>query len=256
VLDGASLTALFTVRAADPSWHEVLCLVSGMLPSEFIAPALEVLAKTNPVLGAQCVQQLEARADASIGVEAVRHALTSMVLSPSSNADSLSRRDVVMAVQLLAATWPDEESTHVLFRVAATNSPGTATAIQEISTRWPDDDARALFIRLVQSVETCSDAAVIALASKWPDDTTRDTLKEVALLESPVCASAIFCLADKWCDDETRSFLVSLAVSPSIPASSFAVRAITTCWPDDRTRAVLMGIIQSGAAALKRQSDA
>jgi hypothetical protein len=249
VLDGASLTALFTVRAADPSWHEVLCLVSGMLPSEFIAPALEVLAKANPMLGAQCVQQLDTRADASVGVEAVRHALTCMVLSPSSNADSLSRRDLVVPIQLLAETWPDAESKHVLFRVAASNSPGADAAIHEISTRWPDDDARALLVKLVKSVGTCSDAVVNALASKWPDDATRDTLKEVALLESPSCASVIFCLADKWRDDETRSFLVSLAVSSTVPASSFAAQAIATCWPDDGTRAVLAGIVQSGAAA-------
>ena len=47
-MSGEELVELFRQRGKDPSWTEVLCLLSGMISTKHIAPCLDVLITEHP----------------------------------------------------------------------------------------------------------------------------------------------------------------------------------------------------------------
>ena len=172
----AQLVQLF-LRRADDSWHEVLQLLSGMLPSEVVYPCLEVLAQDERArkifrsLAARCLTQVEKRDEVGAAERFIRQELEAAV-----------RQDgYYLQIELLVQLWPDDRTRTLLEEAALRGHPSAGRAVRELAARWVDDRTRAVLEQVARNSGVAgSGPAVHVLSDRWKDDRTRGVLERIA----------------------------------------------------------------------------
>ena len=109
-LSDVGLRSLYLEHGVDPTWREVLCLTSGLLPSKRAGPPLQALAEEGmEPLAVQCVEQLRDRHDIDSVVDRV-HELAALYITQNCQATWL--------FELCVRLWPDDRSRAMLETVA------------------------------------------------------------------------------------------------------------------------------------------
>jgi HEAT repeat protein len=264
---------------ADETWHEVLCLLAGMIPGQFVAEILKwLLAQPDPdetsrhiLLAARCVGEVRKRGELGVAEEEILERTKGLIQLDVPN--ELERSDPMSmvyfhmrmtapirerALRLLCAVWLRANGTRTYLQ-ALTHHPYDDSAIpriavQELAEGWKDDlDTLPWLKALAQSDKNsgASATAIHELAGRWKDDPeTLPILKALAQsdkIDRGLQASAVQKLAAGWKDDpETLPILKALAQSAgSEKVRRSALQELTAGWKDDpETLPILKALTQ------------
>ena len=219
----------------DEVWHEVLCLLAGMLDPQFVAECLMWLLQQPDLqqccrhifLAARCVGEVRKRAELGTVDDTVRQAIAATIWFELNRNDELGpdvediARDVRnRAVALLASVWKTS-ATHDWLKDLALNDAHWAVrqaAMQALARGWRDDSETLPWLKDRARNDLNLDvrhAAVRELARSWRDDPeTLPLLKDCAQNDANwvIRHVAVRELARGWRDDaDVRAFLESLA---------------------------------------------
>ena len=252
-------TQVFGPHWPDETWHEVLCLVAGMIHPNALAGILEyLLARLDSeqscqhiFLAARCVGEVRRSSDLGKIAVAVKQQLTGLVKFDyryfyefwEDEADEV-RSIRTRAVGLRANVWStDPETTAWLKACAQTDEDGAVrqAAVDALARGWKDDlDTLPILKARAQTDEdgAVRRAAVDALARGWKDDPdTLPWLKARAQTDKDenVRQAAVQELARSWKDDpDTLLWLKARAQTGKRgPVRRAAVRALGRGWKDD-----------------------
>ena len=240
-LNDADLVSKFARCSQQASWEEILCLASGMVPSQRMGPCLDALVRVGKVeLAARCVDQLEDRFAAQSSVHMVWLAL--VVIAQSDEWEALE------AITSLAQGWKDDRTRELLIAIARSSKRGAGDAVRSLAQGWKNEQTRELLTAIAQSDMYAASEAVRSLAEEWKDDQTRKALTAIAQSDAVRAGDAVRSLAEVWKDNQTRELLAAIAQSDTQGAGD-AVRKLAEGWRDDETRQVLTAIAQSDTYA-------
>ena len=189
-LDLDGLIQVYREHWRDESWHEVLCLIAGMLKNaKFTGNILEYLIGedgesekfSNLFLAAQCVSEVKNRNDIADVVGKVRDRVKELTKYGNITRSRSEYYSIVypigkQAVAAVAATWKDDpETLPLLKQLAQSDDDGDVrnAAVQELARGWKDDpETLPILKQLAQSDErgNWGYVAVQELAWEWKDD--------------------------------------------------------------------------------------
>ena len=250
-IDSDWLVLLFQRRALEDTWHEVLVLVSGMLPSTALYACLEALMDAGEVyLAAECLQQFDVKERKVAAEKRLREALDPPSGDGLSLAPSPSRELHTSRFHWLGRLWPDERTRLRLENEAESGHfLAAAAAIRALAQTWKDERCLLLLQRVAASEKEGNQAAVEALDCMWDvwgADRGRLFLESLVRADAPrETRGAVDCALDilvqRWDDDRTRLLLEEIAWR-----SYSAVSVLLRRWKDDRARALVQNLVQAG----------
>ena len=127
-IDEQQLDALFRAKAEDESWHEVLCLISGILPAQIVSPCLlSLLSAGRVILAARCLEQLKEFNLSDISVFPIHDALLTLASTGSED-----------ALDVLLRNWPDNVARELASKIAASDDKKAGFAHDLLARTWPD----------------------------------------------------------------------------------------------------------------------
>ncbi|MFO1206043.1 MAG: HEAT repeat domain-containing protein [Burkholderiales bacterium] len=243
----------------EETWHEVLCLLAGLIAPHFVAEILDwLLAQSDPadtchhvLLAARCVGEVRKRAELGAVEAAVRDrtkALTRFDLPHYYRLwdDNLRivREIRNRAVGTVAMVWRDLPETRAWLKARAQSDESETvrqSAVEALARGWKGDPKTLPWLKArAQSdeSETVRQSAVEALARGWRDDpATLPWLKARAQSDEShhVRRSAVEALSRGWKDDpEILPWLKARAQSDESEAvAQSAVEALARGWRDD-----------------------
>ncbi|TBW08487.1 NACHT domain-containing protein [Azotobacter chroococcum] len=243
----------------EETWHEVLCLLAGMIAPRFVGEILEwLLAQPDPndtcyhvFLAARCVGEVRKRAELGAWEALVRDRTKALVqfdlhypYRPWSNEELTVLEIRNRAVGTVAMVWSGLSETRAWLKARAQSDEDPyvrRSALEALARGWKDDPETLPMLKArVQSDEDPSvrASAVEALVRGWKDDPeTLPWLKARVQSDEDggVRASALEALARGWKDDpETLPMLKARVQSDedqSVRAS--ALEALARGWKDD-----------------------
>ena len=210
---------------ADESWHEVLCLLAGMIAPRFVVEVLEyLLQQSDPqqtchaiFLAARSVGEVRKRNELGSITRKILDLVKALVRFDLNffyeEWDAESARVVAIrtrAVSTVALIWRDAHDTRTWLKVRAQSDADFAvrqTAIQELARGWKEDPETLPWLKqraTSDSEGSVRQAAVQELARGWKEDPeTLPILKQRATSDSewPVRQAAVQELARGWKED-------------------------------------------------------
>jgi predicted NACHT family NTPase len=231
----------------DETWHEVLCLITGMVGEIVAGKIIDYLIDqrdteyefTNIFLAARCLSDVRNRSS----IKPTAQRLLSWLKALSDEDSSFN------AIIAIATIWRDDPSTLIWLKALMRSGENRNIQISDfqdlvmqiIAREWKDDPDTLPFLKtLIQSEKDSNirSSAVRILARKWKDDP--DTLPFLKTLiqsdeYSYVRYTAVGALAEGWKDDpDTLPFLKTLIQSEKDSnIRSAAVEALAREWKDD-----------------------
>jgi HEAT repeat protein len=259
----------------DETWHEVLCLLAGMLDPRFVRECLEWLIaqpdreerKHHIFLAARCVGEVRRRTELGFVVETVRHLTADLVefdlpyFYYAWDEDAKIVNEIhSRAFRLVASVWRGERETRDWLTAWAhthADDSGRRSAVEALAFRWKDDPE--MFRTLKDYAQTDYDwvvrqSALEALARDWRDHPeTLPIVKACALGddEGDLRASAVEALARNWRDDpETLRIVKACALTGAGSMTSWgAMEELVRGWKNDpETLPWLIACAQSGSS--------
>jgi HEAT repeat protein len=256
---------------ADETWHEVLCLLAGMLAIKFIREILEWLLTRSDLddlchhvfLAARCVGEVRRREElGGIEREILECAKALTRFDPSDDEGTLGAR----AVEMVGRIWREADDTRAWLRACAQSEEGWRvrySAVQALARGWKNSPDTLPWLQACAQSDDYSSvrySAVEALAWGWQaDPETLVILKALARSDEDgaVRYSAVQALARGWKDDPgTLPWLQALAQSnEDATVRRSAVEALARGWQTDpETLAILKAHAQSDKAWSIRRS--
>ena len=253
-------TEIFGPHWSDETWHEVLCLVAGMIHPKALASILEfLLAQSDPeqtcrhvFLAARCVGEVRKGSVLGDVANAVKQRLTELVqfdlhylYEPWEEEVSKVRFIRIQAVTLRASIWhTDSEMRDWLKACAQTDEDDNVrqTAVQELVRSWKDDPETLPWLKArAQTGEDWAvrQATVAALARGWKEDPdTLPWLKDRAQTDDEslgIRLEAVRELVRGWKDDPgTLPWLKAFAQTDEHGVLRWvAVQELAQGWKDD-----------------------
>ncbi len=256
-------TQVFGLHWSDETWHEVLCLVAGMIHPNALAGILEcLLTQSDPkqtcqhiFLAARCVGEIRKGSDLGRIAVAVQQQLTGLVefdyryfYEPWEDEADKVRSIRTRAVALRAGAWHTDPDTVVWLKTLVQIDEDWSVrqaAVKALARGWKDDPEILPIIKARVQTDghwaehwAVRQAAMEALAQGWKDDPeTLPILK--ALVQTTkdwiVRPVAVQELARGWKDDpETLLILKALAQTDEYRAvRQAAVQELARGWKDD-----------------------
>lgn len=242
---------------SDETWHEVLCLLAGMLDPRFVRECLEWLITQSDredrnrhiLLAARCVGEVRRRADLSGLVTTVRRLTLDAVRLEIPHVDLWDeatlgvRKSESHAVDVIASVWRTERETRDWLRGCAENHDDAnvrQSAMRALARGWKGDSATLPWLKTRAQADddlAVRQSAIEEIVRGWSDDPeTLPTLKACASdYDWAVRQSAIEALAYDWKDDpETLPILRVCAIADDDPdVRSSAIQALAHGWRDD-----------------------
>jgi HEAT repeat protein len=258
LIDTEQLKAISYRHWPDETWHEVLCLLAGMLPPKVVAEILEwLLTQTdveescrNVFLAARCVGEVRKRDELGVVAASVLSRTKELVCFDFQYFYTLFDSEYLAAanirtrsVRVLASVWPIHETRNCLkaFVVESEYYDVRQTAVEELAHRWKDDPETLKWLKFRAIDDNRGDVrqtAILELACGWKDDPeTLTILKSRAIDDdhTSVRQTAILELACGWKDDpETLTILKSRAIGDENRYVRLtAVRQLARGWKSD-----------------------
>lgn len=253
-------TQVFGSHWSDETWHEVLCLVAGMIHPNALASILEFLiAQPDPeqtcqhvFLAALCVGEVRKGSDLGGVADTVKQRLTDLVQFGGDYSDdpwdeeaNKIRSIRTQSVRLRASIWDGELETRDWLKAHAQSDDAPSfvwhAAVKALAENWKDDpDTLPLLKACIQFDENewVRRVAVWELVRGWKDDPdTLPLLKACAQTDKGhmVRSVAVLLVRRRWKDDlDTLPFLKACAqTDESEMVRSVAVEALAEDWKDD-----------------------
>ena len=141
----------------DETWHEVLCLLAGMLAPRFVGEILEWLIAQDDkektcyhvLLAARCVGEVRKRLELGDVVETIQNRTMKLTRFNRNDYDLLwadEARSIVQigarAVMMVATVWRDLYATRAWLKTGAQSDENwdvRQSALQELARGWKDD---------------------------------------------------------------------------------------------------------------------
>jgi predicted NACHT family NTPase len=254
-------TEVFGKHWQDESWHEVLCLIAGLIEAKFAGEIIDYLSAqegeaekfSNLFLAAKCLEEVRNRSLIASKATQLRDRLKGLTQydlnyfnKPYRDLkETLLVRDIrTQAVAAVATTWKDEPDTLRWLKTCVQSDDNTdvrRAAVQELTREWKDDpDTLRILKTLAQSDDYPSmrRKAVEELARGWKDDP--DTLPWLKTLAQSadngvVRYTVVEELASGWKDDpDTLPIFKSLAQFDEYsPVRYVAVQKLASGWKDN-----------------------
>jgi len=255
----------------EESWHEVLCLLAGMIAPSFVAEILEYLLKQRDpqqtchatFLAARCVGEVRKRAELGSSKGEVLDRLKALTCFDLNffygewDAEAMRVTPIrIRAVNLVASIWWDEPDNRIWLKVCAESNADPnvrQAAVRELARSWKDDPETLVILKeRVSSDEDPSvrQVAVRELARGWRVDAhTLVTLNQRISFDedSDVRQVAVQELARGWKDDPETSVVLKQSASSDEywAVRECAMRELARGWKDDDTLAVLKQRVSS-----------
>lgn len=211
VLSLEELKTDFFGRWRDPSMHEVLRLLCGMLAPRFVAEILTWLvhqgaphSQSAVLLAARCLNEVRKRHEVGEADALVRR-----YIEQALRADS-TQQNVMGVMSLIANVWRSDAGIVPWLRARMQPGEGPhirAAALRELARGWPDDPQ--VFPMLIASAQDDSSSgvratAIMELQQRRGDDSASLKIVKVCAesdKESEARAAAIGALSVRWKDD-------------------------------------------------------
>jgi len=246
----------------DKSWHEVLCLIAGLIAGKFTGKLIEFLIEQdgegqkfrNLFLAAKCLDEVRDRKVISAVESQLLERLKKLTKYDINDYPFRDKKNInlvrkictqaVAAVAAVAATWKDDPETLPWLKQRAQSDDNFAVryaAVQELVGGWKDDpETLPILKQFAQSDHNLvlRRAAVQKLVEGWKDDPeTLPILKEFAQSDAQgdVRKTAVQEIVQGWKDDrETLPWLKQRAQSDdNFAVRCAAVQEIAQGWKDD-----------------------
>jgi predicted NACHT family NTPase len=243
----------------DESWHEVLCLLAGMIAPRFVAQVLEYLVQQlDPqrtchaiFLATRCVGEVRKRNELGPIADGVLDRIKALIRFDlnffyEAWEEKVTRVAAIRtrAVCTVALVWRDAHETLPWLKQRATNDEDGAVrraAVQELARGWKDDPDTLPILKQRATNDgnwAVRQAAVLELARGWKDDPdTLPWLKQRATNDENynVRKAAVRKLARGWTDDpDTLPILKQRATNDEDwTVRQAAVRELARGWKDD-----------------------
>ena len=217
---------VFGPHWSDTTWHEVLCLLAGMLAPRFVAEIMQHLLQQEDTdqscqhifLAACCIGEVRRPSELCSITDQVRERTKALARFDLDyyydirDYESTERvRTVrVRSVEMLARVWRGDPDTRIWLKARAQTDENRAVrqaAVRELARGWKDDPETLSIIKARAQTDENWDArqaAVQELARGWKDDPeTLPILKACAQTEedSAMRQAAVRELARGWKDD-------------------------------------------------------
>jgi predicted NACHT family NTPase len=250
---------LFGRHWADEGWHEVLCLLAGMIDVGVVRKILKFLLKQpdhdltcrHIFLAARCVGMIRNRPELGQTNEQVMKQIQKLVQFNlpydygDLDKDSDRVRSIrIKAVALTGMTWQGSDAAgHWLRTTAQTceNEFVCQAAVAALARGWKDSTGTLPWLKARSQPgerEKVRKAAVAELARGWKDDPqTLPLLKAAAQSDKdwPVRQAAVEALAQGWRDDPQTLPLLKAAArtDKDWPVCQASVECLARWWKDD-----------------------
>ena len=264
---------VFAAHWADPSWREVLRLITGRIADRFAGDVIHFLAQDayqpwpqqfgdrpprNIAIAVQCLGEVHSpnaiREEAEELLRVIIKLLEHSIGTQDSSRDTLLQEELVPAIRTVGMAWPGREFYQQWYQqlgVSYTQLPVSNVAAQIGGILLPDSQAlREMFDRLARMGDDYRKraAAVAGLAEGWGTaHATQALLRDRALNDKHrlVRQTAMITARDRWpLDAETFSLLQDRAIKdPARDVRQAALLALGDGWPgDDRVLTLLCEI--------------
>ena len=280
------LRTVFVKRCTEPSWREVLGLLTSMLDPAFVGPCLRAMAPRNVSLTFRCIDEVANARMFSLPVaaddpaspdaqESERTEVVAMLHSPSVD-DDRNQLIIPLAPLVLSALWANHPRTlSILTSTAHVQGHGRWAAAMALARDWTRDSNTP--VTLAGVARACdglaSSSAIDALGRWWPlHDVTFPALQAVALSGTPIAAVAVrelahslaqhdlvyallcrIAIAGRWASPEPVASVPTSGgqsvISQAMSAAEVAVEVLAAKWGDDsRTFDVLCEVAASATS--------
>jgi nucleoside phosphorylase len=229
----AQLVALYVDRWQDTTWHEVLCLVSGMLPTTFAAQCVHALLDVREpaavLLAGQCFAEM---ADTHLAEDtklALWPELTALAQHPRGNASVMAA-----ATRLVATIWVgNEQARQWLFHATMSSKPRAVEAVALLATYWHGHPATLpQLCFLAESDKATAGQALLELATRWRDDgQTLALLARIAHSNKASAPLAVQLVAAHWAESATTLPLLMRVGGSGMMGAGQAILAVGARWP-------------------------
>jgi len=197
-------------RWRDPSMHEVLRLLCGMIAPRFVAEILTWLVSqdrnshSSVLFAALCLSEVRKRHELRETDALVRKHMEQAIRSDS------TQQDVMNVVSLIATVWCSDPDMVPWLRARLRPEEGPqirAAALRELARGWPDDPG--VFPLLIASAQSDSSSAVRATAIMELQQRRDDSMTSFKVIqtcaksdkEPEARAAAIRALSNRWKED-------------------------------------------------------
>jgi hypothetical protein len=261
------VTEVYGRHWADPAWHEVLLLVTGMIDVRFSGQAIDFLIDADPswyldqtrapdhlVLALRCLGEVRKLGALAAQGRALLLTLASVMEEASHQLQlfhtvaAYARGAVLAGVRAVGPNWPGREVylrwyqvrggrplTRAIALTGATDLAGMGALL--VAALFPDRaDVRDAFIADLFCGATSPErqAAAEALAAGWRDDTaTQAALRRAVYDDDPrVRQIALRSLTQRHPDAETLTMLLRAASDEQSDVREVALQSLILQWPD------------------------